>query len=65
MDGSSVRERWQGYCEALQKYGVPYDPSLVLPMPDQNMRMPHPAFTNFYSVPIGPRQSLPSMILWL
>jgi DNA-binding LacI/PurR family transcriptional regulator len=27
---SSVRERWQGYCEALQKYGVPYDPSLVL-----------------------------------
>ncbi len=27
---SSVRERWQGYCEALQKYGVPYDPSLLL-----------------------------------
>ncbi len=27
---SSVRERWQGYCEALQKYGIPYDESLVV-----------------------------------
>lgn len=27
---SSVRERWQGYCEALQKYGIPYDPTLVI-----------------------------------
>lgn len=27
---SSVRERWQGYRDALQKYGVPYDPSLVV-----------------------------------
>lgn len=27
---SSVKERWQGYFEALQKYGVPYDPSLVI-----------------------------------
>lgn len=28
---SSVRERWQGYSEALHKYGVAYDPSLVIP----------------------------------
>src|SRR5579859_2593313 len=28
---SSVRERWQGYCEALQKYGISYDESLVVP----------------------------------
>jgi GntR family transcriptional regulator of arabinose operon len=27
---SSVRERWQGYRDALQKYGVPYDPSLAV-----------------------------------
>ncbi|HEX7735631.1 MAG TPA: GntR family transcriptional regulator [Ktedonobacteraceae bacterium] len=28
---SSVKERWQGYTEALHKYGVPYDPSLLIP----------------------------------
>lgn len=28
---SSVRERWQGYGEALHKYGVPYDSSLIIP----------------------------------
>lgn len=28
---SSVRERWHGYCEALQKYGIAYDGSLVIP----------------------------------
>lgn len=28
---TSVKERWQGYSEALHKYGVAYDPSLVLP----------------------------------
>lgn len=28
---SSVKERWQGYTEALHKYGVPYDPSLIIP----------------------------------
>ncbi|HET8845350.1 MAG TPA: GntR family transcriptional regulator, partial [Ktedonobacteraceae bacterium] len=27
---SSVRERWQGYSEALHKYGMTYDPSLVI-----------------------------------
>ncbi len=26
---SSVKERWQGYSEALHKYGVAYDPSLL------------------------------------
>lgn len=36
---SSVRERWQGYCEALQKYGVPYDPSLVIA--DTNPKYTH------------------------
>jgi GntR family transcriptional regulator, arabinose operon transcriptional repressor len=29
LNTSSVRERWQGYCAALQKYGIPYDESLV------------------------------------
>ncbi len=28
---TSVYERWQGYCQALQKYGVPYDETLVVP----------------------------------
>jgi GntR family transcriptional regulator of arabinose operon len=28
---TSVHERWQGYCKALQKYGVPYDETLVVP----------------------------------
>jgi len=28
---TSVYERWQGYCKALQKYGVPYDETLVVP----------------------------------
>ena len=28
---TSVYERWQGYCKALQKYEVPYDESLVIP----------------------------------
>jgi GntR family transcriptional regulator, arabinose operon transcriptional repressor len=28
---SSVRERLQGYTEALNKYGLPYDQSLVIP----------------------------------
>lgn len=28
---SSVRERWQGYSEALHKYGVAYDSSLIIP----------------------------------
>ena len=30
-DTSSVKERWQGYSEALHKYGVGYDPSLIIP----------------------------------
>ena len=33
---SSVKERWQGYFDALQKYGVPYDPSLI--MADANLK---------------------------
>ena len=33
---SSVNERWQGYFDALQKYGVPYDPSLI--MADANLK---------------------------
>jgi GntR family transcriptional regulator of arabinose operon len=28
---TSVYERWQGYCKALQKYGIPYDETLVVP----------------------------------
>src|SRR3989440_4884559 len=28
---TSVYERWQGYCKALQKYEVPYDETLVVP----------------------------------
>jgi GntR family transcriptional regulator, arabinose operon transcriptional repressor len=27
---TSVRDRWRGYCKALEVYGLPYDPSLVL-----------------------------------
>lgn len=28
---TSVYERWQGYCKALQKYGIPYDETLIMP----------------------------------
>jgi GntR family transcriptional regulator, arabinose operon transcriptional repressor len=28
---TSVYERWQGYCKALQTYGIPYEASLVAP----------------------------------
>src|SRR5437660_1026998 len=31
LQTTSVYERWQGYCKALQKYEVPYDESLVVP----------------------------------
>ena len=31
LQTTSVYERWQGYCKALQKYGVPYDEALVAP----------------------------------
>jgi len=31
LQTTSVYERWQGYCKALQKYGVPYDEILVAP----------------------------------
>lgn len=31
LSTSSVRERWHGYCEALQKYGIAFDESLVVP----------------------------------
>jgi len=31
LQTTSVYERWQGYCKALQKYGVPYDETLVVP----------------------------------
>jgi GntR family transcriptional regulator, arabinose operon transcriptional repressor len=31
LQTTSVYERWQGYCKALQKYEVPYDETLVVP----------------------------------
>jgi len=31
LQTTSVYERWQGYCKALQKYGIPYDETLVVP----------------------------------
>jgi GntR family transcriptional regulator of arabinose operon len=31
LQTTSVYERWQGYCRALQKYEVPYDETLVVP----------------------------------
>jgi len=31
LQTTSVYERWQGYCKALQKYGAPYDEALVVP----------------------------------
>lgn len=36
---SSVRERWQGYCKALQQYGVSYDETLITS--DSTQRQPH------------------------
>jgi len=31
LQTTSVHERWQGYCKALQQYEVPYDETLVVP----------------------------------
>ncbi len=31
---TSTRGRWEGYCQALQDYGVPYDENLVYPRAD-------------------------------
>ena len=31
LQTTSIYERWQGYCKALQKYEVPYDETLIVP----------------------------------
>jgi len=51
---SSVRERWQGYCEALQKYGVPYDSSLVIADADPKYASTLPGIHEFLQRPDRP-----------
>ena len=51
---SSVRERWQGYCEALQKYGVPYDSSLVIADADPKCASTLPGIHEFLQRPDRP-----------
>lgn len=51
---SSVRERWQGYCEALQKYGVPYDSSLVIADTDPKYASTLPGIHEFLQRPDRP-----------
>ena len=36
LSTSSVRERWEGYCQALNEYGIAYDENLVVQQPAQN-----------------------------
>ena len=31
LDHPEVIERWQGYCDALARHGIPYDEALVIP----------------------------------
>ena len=35
---TSTCGRWEGYCQALQDYGIPYDESLVCPDPNEKNR---------------------------
>lgn len=51
---TSVRERWQGYSEALHKYGVPYDPSLILPDVNPDEGYVSPSIYEFLQRPDRP-----------
>jgi DNA-binding LacI/PurR family transcriptional regulator len=51
---TSVHERWQGYCKALQKYGVPYDETLVVPDFRQPQMDTHVGLVKFLERPDRP-----------
>lgn len=51
---SSVRERWQGYGEALHKYGVAYDSSLLIPDVDAGKGNVSPSIYEFLQRPDRP-----------
>ena len=57
LQTTSVYERWQGYCKALQKYGVPYDETLVVPDFRQlqtGLSSPHEGLVEFLQRPDRP-----------
>src|SRR5438132_13230505 len=51
---TSVYERWQGYCKALQKYEVPYDETLVVPDFRQPQMGTHEELVEFLQRPNRP-----------
>src|SRR5216683_488786 len=54
LQTTSVYERWQGYCKALQKYGVPYDETLVVPDLRQLQTGTHEGLVEFLQRPDRP-----------
>src|SRR5260370_26693869 len=54
LQTSSVHERWQGYCKALQKYEVPYDETLVVPDFRQLQTGAHEGLVEFLQRPDRP-----------
>src|SRR6266851_781969 len=54
LQTTSVYERWQGYCKALQKYGVPYDETLVVPDFRQLQADTHEGLVGFLERPDRP-----------
>ena len=51
---SSVKERWQGYSEALHKYGVAYDSSLIVPDVNPGQGKVSPSIYEFLQRPDRP-----------
>jgi GntR family transcriptional regulator of arabinose operon len=54
LQTTSVYERWQGYCKALQKYGVPYDETLVVSDFSQLLTGTHEGLVEFLERPDRP-----------
>src|SRR5258707_7716386 len=54
LQTTSVYERWQGYCKALQKYEVPYDETLVVPDFRQLQMGTHEGLVEFLKRPDRP-----------
>jgi DNA-binding LacI/PurR family transcriptional regulator len=54
LQTTSVYERWQGYCKALQKYEVPYDETLVVPDFRQLQMSTHDGLVEFLQRPDRP-----------
>ncbi len=54
LQTTSVYERWQGYCKALQKYEVPYDETLVVPDFRQLQTGTHEGLVEFLQRPDRP-----------